>query len=47
MSTIIIGIVTFGLLGMASISLIKGKKNNKGGCGCGCSGCPSQSQCKR
>ena len=42
MATFIIGAIVFGLLFLAIFSMVK---KNKGGCGCGCSGCPSKKSC--
>ena len=42
MATFIIGAIVFGLLFLALWSMIKKSKDNKGGCGCGCSGCSSK-----
>lgn len=45
MATFIIGTIVFGLLVLAIYSMIKGKKESKGSCGCNCSGCDSKSSC--
>ena len=45
MSTIIVGAVVFGLIGLAAYSTFRGKK--KGGCGCGCSGCAMEESCHK
>lgn len=45
MATFIIGAIVFGLLFLAVWSMVKKSKNNKGGCGCGCSGCSSKKIC--
>lgn len=45
MSTFIIGAIVFGLLFLAVFSMVKKSKNNKGGCGCNCSGCGTKNSC--
>ena len=44
-STIIVGGVVFGVVGMVSLKLIRDKKNHKSSCGGGCAGCPSNGMC--
>ena len=46
LATIIIGLVVLAVIAAIIVSLIRKKINNKGGCGCGCSGCPSSENCK-
>ncbi len=45
MSTVIIGGIVIGAMILATINIIKKRKNSS--CGCGCSGCGKQSQCHK
>ncbi|MCI9069687.1 FeoB-associated Cys-rich membrane protein [Clostridium sp.] len=45
MATFIVGTIIFILLFLAVFSIFKKSKNNKLGCGCGCSGCFSKKSC--
>lgn len=44
-STLVVGGIVFGVLLAVALKLYKDKKSHKGGCGCGCSGCPSAGSC--
>lgn len=44
MSTWIIGGLVIGLLVWITVRSIKNRK--KGGCGCGCEGCPQEKNCR-
>ncbi|MCH3963816.1 MAG: FeoB-associated Cys-rich membrane protein [Clostridium sp.] len=46
MSTIIVGVIIFGIIGFSGYRTYKSHKNG-GGCSCGCSSCgKSDSYCK-
>lgn len=45
MATIIIGGIVFGLMALIVVTQIKKAKNGESSCGCGCSGCSSESIC--
>lgn len=45
MATFIIGTIVFILFLLAVSSIVKKNKNNKGGCGCNCSGCSTKELC--
>ncbi|MFL0196410.1 FeoB-associated Cys-rich membrane protein [Clostridium sp. WILCCON 0269] len=38
MSTVIVGVILFGIIGFAGYKTYKSRKGGSG-CGCGCSGC--------
>jgi hypothetical protein len=44
-ATIILGGIIFGLVALVVIRQVKKAKNGESGCGCGCSGCASESTC--
>jgi hypothetical protein len=39
LSTIVVGALVFGVLGLVLFRLIRDLRRGKGGCPCGCSGC--------
>lgn len=45
MATFIIGAIVFALLFLAIFSMVKKGKDNKGSCGCNCSGCSASKSC--
>lgn len=47
MTTLIIGILFFSLLGTVIYKTIKQHKKGERNCGCGCGSCPSSKSCSR
>ena len=45
MVTIIIGVLVFAAVAAIIRRGIRNRKHHKGGCSCGCSGCPGSSLC--
>lgn len=45
MSTAIIGTIVIGSMVYVLVRQFRKSKTHKGGCGCGCSGCPSAKSC--
>ncbi len=45
LATILVGAVTFAIVGAVVIKLIRDQKNHKSSCGCGCANCPSAGMC--
>ena len=43
--TILVGAIVLVIVLAAIIKIRRDKKNGKGSCGCGCSGCPSAGMC--
>ena len=43
--SLLIGLVLVALLALLSWSLIRSKRQGKGGCGCGCNACALQGKC--
>ncbi len=45
LATIVLGVIIFGLMALVVVRQVKKAKNGESGCGCGCSGCSSDSAC--
>ncbi len=45
LATIIVAAIVFAVLALVVVKMIRDKKRGKGGCSCGCGGCPHASAC--
>jgi hypothetical protein len=45
LGTLVVALVVFVIFALIVGKGIVNKKNHKGGCSCGCSGCPSSGMC--
>ena len=43
--SLLVGLVLIALLSLLAWSLIRSKRQGKGGCGCGCNACALQGKC--
>lgn len=43
--TLVVGGIVFTIIVAVALKVYKDKKSHRGGCGCGCSGCPSAGMC--
>lgn len=44
-ATIVLSGIIFGVMALVITKQVKKAKNGESGCGCGCSGCSSESAC--
>lgn len=42
-----VGLVVLAIVAAVIIKIVRDKKNHKGGCACGCEGCPSAGLCHK
>ena len=45
--SLLVGLVVAAIVAAVALKMIRDKKNNKGGCACGCDGCPSAGMCHK
>ncbi len=47
LATILVALIVFAVLALAVAKLIRDKRRGRGGCSCGCGGCPHAGTCRR